>query len=122
MQDLGPVKPGMTPIRRFRANASDELVAMTKKILDERPTADPNQVDALNQNAPPLDRSETVNADAGSAIEEEDRETSLGKAQRTFSVPLSNAKRQAASGQRGKADDQGVVMVGISFKFRFEWV
>ncbi|KLO19381.1 hypothetical protein SCHPADRAFT_74447 [Schizopora paradoxa] len=115
MQGLGPVKPGMTPIRRFRADASDELEAMTNKILAERPTADPNQIVALNNQNVPLERSQTAMTDA-SAIEEEgsERETSLGKAQRTFVVPLSNAKRQASVGQRKFADDQNAVMGGYT--------
>lgn len=116
MSNLGPtdVAGNVAPIRRFRATASDKLKAMTNLILAERPTVDPKEITELNQDTPPsLNRTLTNVAEAGSEIGEEDtdRENSLAKAQRLFNVPLSNAKRQAAVGKRGLAEDQKIVMV-----------
>lgn len=114
MRSLGPVDAtrNMSPIRRFRAVASDELNAMTVKIVAEHPTVDPKEITTLRQNTP-LNKTLTDVADAGSEVPEEDpdRKQSLAKAQRLFNIPLSNAKRQAAVGKRGQAPDQFAVMV-----------
>ncbi|KLO16796.1 hypothetical protein SCHPADRAFT_200774 [Schizopora paradoxa] len=122
MQGLGPVVAGVpSPIRYFRATASDELNEMTADIQGTKPMfSDPDGVRNSNAASNTTNKNNTPPAnvadDASSQIigvDDEDKtsRTDIAKGQRILIVPLSEAKRRAAVGRRKDADDQYKVIV-----------